>query len=169
MLEDPSHPAWLDGESQRQYNDLVGDMQDTLTGAMSLICDELTTIQRSLRKVEASNDTFPQELKKRIKIALQGPSFEKALSMLGQHTHHFVSLMDLCIPYQPKVDRDSTALSGRDPLRSISIVKEKASDLHEVLRNACTKHSEHQALLSLEPCCSQTTRAQVKFSIALAN
>lgn len=52
----------------------------------------------------------------------------------------------------------------RNRVANFVTVQKAANSLHEALEYACTKHTEHQAQLSLQPKCS--TNSQVSFTLA---
>ena len=168
MLGNPDHIRWYDDEFIAAYHNLVKDSEEALRGGIELICEELKGVKKALYKVEDPRDCRSHELKRRIKIVMKDSSFEERLKKLGDHTQYFLSLVKLCIPFESRHQSAPAALTTERQLKAYRAVQERASDLYQALQSACTKHSNHQAHLNLEPSLLQSAQSQVKFSVAFS-
>lgn len=165
MLADRDHPFWKDQEIAAQYVDRLRDSKSAFADSIGLISDELAAIRAVLAKFEGESEA-PGLLKKRLKYAFKEGQIERSLSTLTEKTRDLVSLIDITEPSRIKVTRSGCSFATKKQLSRFSKVKETAQDLYEALGHACTKHTGHQAHLSLEP--AYCDPSQIRFTIAFS-
>ena len=166
MLKSTSHPGWQEEEFAKQYSALMSDARGLLKETMRLICSELEAIRKSLSAPETPGGSQFSGWTKRLKFALHEPSVKKSLAVLREHTQDFNSLVDICMPSQPRAKRSPETLYVRNQLKKFGLVRDKASDLHGMLRHACTEYREHEVLLDLELDCSFVVKTTIQFKLA---
>ncbi|EXJ86596.1 hypothetical protein A1O3_03549 [Capronia epimyces CBS 606.96] len=166
MLTDRQHQSWQDEQVARGYVERLGDSCSAFEDSIALISEELASLRATLNKHVASDGEPADMFKKRIKYAFRQPQIEVSLTALKDKTRDLVTLVDLTEPQQLKVNKAVHSTVTRKELERFARIKETAEDLYRALGHACTKHSNHQAHLSLEPICSDT--AQIRFTIAFS-
>lgn len=166
MLADRNHPSWRDVQVASLYLELLGDSRKAFEDSIELINDQLAAIRSTLDRFEISEGESPKLIRNRIKYAFKESNIEAALAGLTEKTRDLVTLIDLSIPRDMKQDTPVRHYSTCKELDRFSRVQETAEDLYQALGHACTKHTDHQAHLSLEPVCCDS--AQIRFTIAFS-
>jgi len=103
-------------------------------------------------------------VKKRIKLAFKSADTRSLMDELMQKTQAFVTLVEMTEPPQERRYSDKPSFSTQKSVAQIAKIKDAADNLYQALGYACTKHTEHQAHLSLQPTCSNSY--QVQFTLA---
>lgn len=165
MLTDEAHPSWRDVEIAEEYVRRLGDARDAFEASIGLVSEALAAIRTKLGELEIPSDDS-KHIRKRIKLAFKNSNIETSLDTLTERTRDFVSLVDLTQSRPTKTSRNACPLHVRKQVSQFSRVKETADDLYQALGSACTKHTDHQAHLSLEPVCCNP--AQIRFNIAFS-
>ena len=163
MLEDANHLGWTDAVVSAQFAQRFRDNHEAMSESAKLIETELDKLEKEVANFEQSPTDRPS-IKKKIKYALAGDYMERSINQVRALTQDFWTLVDQARAYEErkKPERSSTNKAIDNRFR---IVQTAASQLYEALGAACTKHSEHQAHLSLEPA-YEKSRPQVRFRIA---
>lgn len=89
-------------------------------------------------------------------------------------TQNFSTLIAQTEPSQSRTSETKITLSTRREIAKFARIKDEASNLYQTLGYACTKHTSHQAQLSLEPSCkvqesTPTDPLQVGFTMAFSH
>lgn len=166
MLADVHHLSWRDEDIATLYIQRLGDSRIAIEDCIRLIADELATIKQKLDRLEPGDDPSSKHLKKRICFAFRESNIESGLSALREKTQDLVTLIDLSEPRQPsKADHPVPSLPRKE-IGRFSRINKTAENLYQALGQACTKHTDHQAHLSLETVHSNS--AQIRFTIAFS-
>ena len=163
MLEDANHDGWTDTVVSTQFAERFRDAHEAMSESALLVKAELDKLEKQIAHFEQSPVDRPS-MKKKIKFALTEESLEKSIDQVRALTQDFRTLVDHARSHEerkkPECPSKYKAMDDR-----FRIVQMAASQLYEALGAACTKHSEHQAQVSLEPA-YEKSRPQVRFRIA---
>jgi hypothetical protein len=166
MLADVHHRSWQDADIAALYVERLGDSRTAFEDCIGLIAEELAVVKQKLERLECAEDQPGRSLKKRIVYVFKESNIESALAVLREKTQDLVTLIDLSEPQQtPKAGKPSATLP-RTEIERFTRINQTAENLYRALGQACTKHTDHQAHLSLETVHSNA--AQILFTIAFS-
>ncbi len=166
MLADIDHLGWHDRDVATLYLERLGDSRSAFEDCIELISAKLAFMKQKLEHLDTGEDHSGKSLKKRVVYAFKESNIESALAALREKTQDLVTLIDLSEPQQtPKADRP-TANLPRKEIERFARINQTAENLYQALGQACTKHTDHQAHLSLETVHSNA--AQIRFTIAFS-
>ena len=163
MLEDANHDGWTDTVVSAQFAERFRDAHEAMSESAMLVKAELDKVEEQIAHFEQSPVDRPS-MKKKIKFALIEESLEKSIDQVRAWTQDFRTLVDHARAHEERKKPECTSKYKAMDNR-FRIVQMAASQLYEALGAACTKHSEHQAQVSLEPA-YEKSRPQVRFRIA---
>ena len=169
MLADRSHCGWSDEGICSLYVERLAGSRQAFEDSVALITSELATIKTTLSTFDVTGNEHSDDassLKKKIKYAFKQSNIDVSLKNLTEKTRDFVSLVDLTGLSEQRTTLHKSSIKTRKQISRFSEVQENAFDLYQALGHACTKHTGHQAHLSLQPICADPT--QVKFTIAFS-
>ena len=169
MLADPDDSDWRDPEVCSLYVERLADARQAFEDSIALISDELANIHNTLEPFEGAGSEprhADPSLRKKVKYVFKHSSIDTSLEQLRNKTGDFRSLIDLTTTPQPTSVQYKPNILYRKQISRFSDVQDTALDLYQALGHACTKHTEHQAHLSLHPVSVNPT--QVRFTIAFS-
>lgn len=117
------------------------------------------------KHTDAKGETFSHvSVRKKIRFAVSEEKLREAVENIRILTKEFCTLVKQTAPPQGRtaIARPSSSTRGR--VARYAAVKTAASDLYQALGLACTKHTAHQAHLSLKP--TYGNASQIRFTIA---
>jgi len=123
-------------------------------------------LKQKLERFGSGENQSIKDLKKRASFAFKESNLESALSVLREKTQDLVTLIDVSEPRKASTGTPSNTFLTRKELDRFSRINETAENLYQALGRACTKHTDHQAHLSLEAVHSNA--AQIRFTIAFS-
>ncbi|KAJ9606166.1 hypothetical protein H2200_009127 [Cladophialophora chaetospira] len=166
MLADVNHLSWQDVHIATLYIQRLGDSRSAIEDCIGLIAEELAVIRQKLDSLGAGHEQSTKSLPKRICFAFKESNIQSAFSTLREKTQDLVTLVDLSEPRQAiKADKPTVGLPRKE-IERFSRINQTAENLYQALGQACTKHTDHQAHLSLETVHSNS--AQIRFTIAFS-
>ncbi|ERF73918.1 hypothetical protein EPUS_05341 [Endocarpon pusillum Z07020] len=183
MLGDFNHPGWKESGLIADYRARLGESQHAFTHSIKLINEHLANLRLTIDGFDKHSDVNEQDahahhrklsFKKRIRLAFSQSGIEQSLESLMKKTQNFSTLIAQTEPSQSRTSETKITLSTRREIAKFARIKDAASNLYQTLGYACTKHTSHQAQLSLEPSCkvqesTRTDPLQVRFTMAFSH
>ena len=166
MLADVNHRLWEDGDIASLYLERLGDSRSAFEDCIGLIAETLALMKQKLEQFDAKEDHSGRSLKKRVVYAFKESNIESALAALREKTQDLVTLIDISEPQQPHKPNRPTNILPKKEIERFARINQTAENLYQALGQACTKHTDHQAHLSLETIHSNA--AQIRFTIAFS-
>ena len=166
MLANPKHPSWEDDAVATLYRERLGDAEIAFGNAIELICESLERIRTILVSLDAPENKPSKQLRKKLKYVMKQSDIEHLLSDLRERTRDFDTLVTQTDEVPHRVPNHRLSPTLKKQVSNFLQVKNTANDLYEALGQACTKHSSHQASLSLEPVYDDPS--QIQFTLAFS-
>ncbi|KAF7505893.1 hypothetical protein GJ744_012428 [Endocarpon pusillum] len=183
MLDDSNHPGWKESGLIADYRARLGESQHAFTHSIKLINEHLAKLRLTIDGFDKHSDVNKQDahhahdrklsFKKRIRLAFSQSGIEQSLESLMKKTQNFSTLIAQTEPSHSRTSKTKITLSTRREIAKLARIKDAASNLYQTLGYAYTKHTSHQAQLSLEPPCRDqesppTDPLQVRFTMAFS-
>lgn len=127
--------------------------------------ERIQNIENSHRNTKPKGDSVHRvSVGKKIRFALSEDKLREAVENVRILTKDFRTLIEQTAPPQGRTATSRPSSSTRGRVARYAAVKTAATDLYQALGLACTKHTAHQAHLSLKP--TYGDLSQIKFTIA---
>jgi hypothetical protein len=187
MLADAGHSGWSDAETTAYFEQRMAEVRDELMESIHMINNQLALLNldppaapsgptlhgadvvQNNNGGAAHTTVAPQDgayasRKTKSRFAVSEDRLREGVGNLRILTEDFRTLVDQTAPPHGRaaVARPTSTTSAK--VAKYAAVKAAATDLYQALGLACTKHTAHQAHISLKP--SYGNSSQIRFTIA---
>ena len=172
-----SDPSWRDRNLENELLDRFGDAKEACVTSIELITEKLRSIQEESQDLQDTVDRdkdVKHRLMKKIRICLSKSPLEgyiKALRSLNDDFAKLSNQIRFTDEIMAKYGQDTPAKLQDNSVSRYRMIRKASAKVYEALVRACTKHSEHLALLCIEPIYDSvkaTNNNHIKFRIAFS-
>lgn len=175
LINRSADPSWKDEALERCLDEHLGESKKSCVTSIELIAGRLSLIRNDCQRLRDVVD-LDKEIKhrwlKKLRASLTDPQFNKHIKALRELNNDFTRLSKQISSsrYGTKPGEKPSVVKENDSnIQRYTLIRAAAGKVYAALVRACTKHSEHVALLCMPPVCEQTdiiNENQIRFRIA---